>query len=335
VAQADAFGYRGWVGWGKESVWGTPVAAAEYQEIVSETIKKSIERNEAESTRSLSLKRRYEGLHMSGGDVVMEMAFEGHEKLWEQLFGADDVIATFGVAAQRHQFLMSPEAVPDVQTGLTMEVYRGDKSQLESGPEDTSWQYDGLLIPTATINIEPNVAPKVTWNVLGREETAIPKTTPTLIDLTGGLLLLDHKVDVQIATTSVSVDSVVITIDNGFDTGKRVVGSKYLDRPVRQNRRKITGTIVFDWLDKNLYNDFISDAAKQLDIVVTSVANMAGEATPYEFQLFIPTAHFEGETSGIDAPGILKQTINFTALAAGEGTSDLGYLELENLKATT
>ena len=191
-----------------------------------------------------------------------------------------------------------------------------------------------MQVMSAAISLEPNQSPRVTFGSVGRDLKFIVVPSTSLVSLAGDLLAKDHEIDVQIAATSVSVDSVSINIDPALDGGKRILGSQFIDRAVPAGtRRKVTGTIVFDYISKALYNDYINDTNKQLDIIITSVNDLPNEAgQKYFWHLFIPRARFEGEDPQPDSPGILKQTLNFYALATGEGLTDLAYLEVQNEK---
>jgi hypothetical protein len=328
----DAFGYDSSVGFGEESTWGTTVARTKFMEFITESMKGAVELQVAPSVRSLSERRLQDFLISATGAIEMEGIFEGLEKLWKHLFGA---VATTnpGTNTYNHQFTLTNALPP----GLSVEVYKGDDANLEAAGADTAHLYGGCKIASVTIAFKPNDPLRLTWNITAQKETLVAKTTVTFPDLSGALLIKGHHVLCERADVAYTIDEAELTIDNGLNLTKRVLGSQYIAQPVRNVRRKISGKIIADWSDKTRYNDLLTSAGAaagtlfKLELLATGATIPGSSPTAaYKFNLTLPNCKLEGETPTVQNAGILKQPLPFRALGLGTGTSDACYLDIQN-----
>lgn len=328
----DGFGYNASIGFAEETVWGTAVARTKFMEIISEGIKASVERQESPSTRSLSERRRNDFLISVAGPIEMEGIYQGLEKLWKHLFGAVATTGPTDTVVYSHQFTFA-DALP---AGLSIEAFRGDDANLEAASADSAHLYAGCKIASATLSFKPNEPFKVTFNIVGKLETIVAKTAVTFPDLSGALLIKGHQLVCERDDAAQTIDEAEITIDNGLNTGKRVMGSQYIAQPVRNTRRKVTGKLMADWTDKVIYNAFMSSAGAatgtnfKLELLLTGAVIPGSASTPYAYNLTLPACKLDGETPNVSSPGILKQAMPFFALATGTGTSDAAYLDIKN-----
>lgn len=323
----DTFGYSAAIGWGKEADpdWGVAVAVAKFSEVISMDIKSTVERQESPSTRGLSERRRQDFLKTWAGSFETEFVYEGLEQLLEQLFGlAATAVLNASPTAKTHTFTLA-DAVPE---GLTFEAYRGDATAAMTN------KYAGGKITSATFSYSPNDPLKVTWNVAGKVETFVDGTTIVYPDYSGSLLAKGHQATCEFDDSVEAIDSFELTIDNGLDVGKRVLGSQFIDEPIRSGRRKVTGTLTADWVDKVNYLKFLNGTATKLEIILTGPPMASDTDEDFRLQFTMPKVQFDGETPAISGPGIVKQTLPFFALATGTGASDTVLAELDNETAT-
>ena len=266
---ANAFGYDAALGWVAESTWGTPLPPTKFQEFISEGIKKTVERVESPSTRNLSELRRPDFLITVAGPTEFEGIYEGQELPLKHAMGAV-ASAVVETTAFTHTFTLA-NALPD---GLTMTAYRGDVTS----PQEH--RYGGMTCASITWAFNPNEALRVTYNWVGKDETIAAQTTITYPDLSGALLVKGHDFAAEVDDVVTVIDSAEVTLDNGIDPNKRVMGSQFIAQPVRSGRRKVTGTFTRDWVDETVYNEFISGASKKLELIFTSPTNVTGSSTP-------------------------------------------------------
>ena len=322
----DAFGYNANIGFVDEAAWGDGASRTKFAEIISESIKATVERKETPSTRDLSERRRQDFLITAAGSIEMELIYEGLGTFFKNLFGSV-VSAVVETAAFGHTFSVADVLPP----GMAIEVYRGDDAA--GTPE--AHLYAGCKVVSMTISFEPDEPVKVTFEIVSKVETIVTKTAVTFPDLTGALLVKGHDVTAELDDGVTTIDSAEITFSNGIDTGKRVLGSQNIAEPVRSERRIVTGTITADWIDKVLYEKFIAGTAVKLELIATSPTDVPGSTTPYSFTIQLPKIIFDGETPSVSSPGILKQPLPFFALKTGEtATTEVGQIIIVNALTT-
>lgn len=323
----DAFGYNAHIGVAEEVTWGTPVAAALYNEFESESVGKEIDQQESRSVRSLSETRRQDFGIQEFGDLTMEGIFQGHEKYWKHLFGTvvDSVLV---VNAHNHRFTLA-DALP---VGLTLEVYKGD----DFGGTPESFQAAGCKVVSATMTMEPNDPLMVAFSSVGSDEAFITRTSPTFPDLSGVLLVKGHHMTCEIDDVVTTIDNAELTIDNGLVTDKRVMGLQTIAQPKRgASRRIVTGTFKADWQDTVNYLKFINGTTAKLEFIFTSILDMPTQAgSKFSLRFTLPKVKFDGKTPTVSEIGLLKQELPFHALSAGSGILDSVYLDIDNELAT-
>ncbi len=321
----DTFGYNAAIGWGVEGVWGTTVVPAKFAEVISMDIKKTVERQESPSTRGLSERRRQDFLKTIAGSFETEFIYTGMERLLRDLFGAStSAVIPASANGFRHKYTLADALLP----GMSYEANRGDDAALQTS------RFAGCKMQSATFTYGPNDPLKVTWNIVGKEETQVSETTVVYPDYTGIQLAKGHQITCEFDDSVVAIDSFEFTIENGLDAGKRVMGSQNIDEPVRSERRKITGTLTLDWADKVNYLKFINGTATKLEIIATGSDMGNDNSDPLALKMIFPSVRFDGETPAISGPGIVKQTMPFFALSTGTGTSDSVHAELDNMTTT-
>ncbi len=318
----DTFGYGAAVGWGVESTWGTLAARTKFAEVISENIKKDVERQESPSTRGLSELRRQDFLTSITGSFETEMLYAGYEILLEHLFGG---VAGVVIGGSVDGFTNTYTLTDALPPGLTIEANRGDSAAGQTA------LYEGCKISSATFTFNPNEPVKVTWNIVGQEETFINATAVVYPDYSGILLTKGHHVTCEINTVAQVIDSAEVTFDNGLDVAKRVMGVQTIAEPIRSTRRIVTGTITVDWTDKVLYEKFINGTAIAIELICTGTDMGNDTSDPLRFQITIPSARFSGETPSVSSTGIIKQALPFYGLSTGTGVLDSVYAETDSL----
>ena len=321
----NTFGYNAAIGWGDESVWGTAVAVTKFSEVISMDIKNSVERQESPSTRGLSERRRQDYLKSWSGSFEVEYVYAGLEKLFDHLMGSNGTVVLGGSATGKTHTFTLADALP---TGLTFEAFRGDSVAAMTN------KYAGGKITSATFTFSPNDPVKITWNIAGKGETFVNGTAITYPDYSGILLAKGHQVTCEFGDSTEVIDSIELTVENGLDVGKRVLGSQNLDEPKRSERRKITGTLTSDWADKVNYLKFLNGTSTKLEIICTGPSMGNDNADPLRLHFTMPAVIFDGETPAISGPGIVKQTMPFFALSSGTGANDSLSIEMDNVTAS-
>ena len=166
-------GVLGFIGYGKESSGGVPVAATDYVEAFSESFQLTFDRYVKSNIRgSIVAPDDISGIKRIAGDVTItgDPVQLGH---W--LNGACGVQSNTEVLSGvlfQHEFTLAETDWDDTFAlqPYTFEINRDISS---------SQQYSGSNIGALRFSIVPNNVLQVTASIVGRSETNIAKTTPT------------------------------------------------------------------------------------------------------------------------------------------------------------
>lgn len=170
------YGFAGHIGLGKESAWGTAVAATDYIEAMSESLSESRDRYDVKN-----IVGRYAepddmaGLRRIGGDVtfaahpeVAPLAFLGTMGIHSQTIVLSDFLYT-------HEFTMATaeDGANNPLPPFTFEMFRDVTS---------SQRYEGVQFSRLQLACAPNQDLRLTASLIGKSSTsAISKTSPSYV----------------------------------------------------------------------------------------------------------------------------------------------------------
>ncbi len=304
-------------GFGEESVHGTPVAATDWSEIISESVMLTREPVVKESMRRISESETYQPVKRVGGDVNLEGMYDGQLKLWKHALGT---VVDSGAGPD---FLHTFTLADDVPTpGMTFAI----------GREIQNFRYPGGKINTVNITIEAGGLLKVTLGITAQDEikfTVGAATFPTerIIPFNQGIFYVGG-----VATT---IKSFSLDINNNLDMERDVLSSETVEEQVRTGLREITGsfTRVFQTADVAALYDLyaaMTDEALRLEFIGATLGG-----TNYQWFLDLFRIKFGGATPVAEGPGIIEVEYPFRALFDETGAQDALRLRITNGEATT
>src|SRR5262245_55509144 len=139
---SQVHGYPTFFAWGKESTYGTPVAAAKYAEIEKEALREERKYAQKPILRTLSRNRKIKERMDPKGTITLPVIWAGLEQLLENVFGAGSV-GTTGAGPFTHSFSLKAA----VSNGLTVFLSK-DADATGAG---TCYQFPGSQIDKLTL----------------------------------------------------------------------------------------------------------------------------------------------------------------------------------------
>jgi len=306
------FGRNSFVGWAQETPWGTGVAASKFAELISEGIETVRDRVARPVVRDLDEREGnlYDRLFGARGPFSIELNYGGLLRLFEHLFGDSSVSTVLLETAISWTHTITLKDTIMSGKGLSLHVNRdvdaGSTPQLRAV---------GYKINQATFSFNPEQNGRVEFDGAAKDASIIAAVSPTFPSVT--TYVAGHQLTVEIDDVVRPVDSVELTVNNGLDLEKRVVGSKQIAEPIRSDtRRAISGTLTMDAVQAD-WSKLDAGTLFKLELLHT------GPALGANFNRMDFTALkclVTGNPFVVTGPGVVKSTIPFKVLkpTAGE-----------------
>lgn len=223
-----------YIGMAKETVFGTPLSATKYMEVLDSDLKENATFVDQEGVaeqggiRKSDISQQW----IDGGWNALPEAENGLTQLLEALFGTvvDTLVA---VATYDHEF------TPLLTADLPSETIR-------KGYDDAELIAPGQMIESAEFSFEQGGYLKSRWDVLGKKGSAAldPIGSPTLSTLKA---FIAKTGILQIDATPVDIRSMSIKIANQFEADDFVIGDDSYTRPPKRTRMLVEGSL--EWQD--------------------------------------------------------------------------------------
>lgn len=305
-----SYGFASHMGLGKETVWGTPVAATDYFEAFSESL--ATERDRFETKNVVG--GYYEaddsaGLERHVGDVILP----GHPvSMGYFMEGALGINSITSLAADLFLNEMTPRQSDfgsfHPLTPYTLEMFRAGTTV------NSSFQYSGAQVAGLTLGLAINQDIRVTANVIAKSRLFIAKTTPSFPGSPVEAFLFDTvSLGWPDGTANTQIEALTVSIDNqleGFGAFNNSVSIQKVRRTGPPMIR-INGTLDFQDLDR--FNDFVDQTERSITVAATK---------PGSFSLVVHVPRLILTSVPVAIPGKERITTDFQGIArysAGSG----------------
>lgn len=256
-------GTLGYFGLGKESTWGTPVAASDYAEIMSETLQTTIDRFATRNVfAGLYEPDDYAGARRNQGGVVMagfplmlghflKAAMQNHSIsavlsgfLWRNIFTIPKSEFADGVPRQPY----------------TLEVFRDVTS---------ANIYSGAIMSRLALGLAPNQDLRLTAEWIAKSRTLSAKATPTFPSSPSDPFTWETA-SVSVGGSAMTrIEAFNMTMDNALEGILAMNASNEIARIRATNPMmiRISGTLDFNDLQEQ--QDFINQTERQMIFNIT------------------------------------------------------------------
>lgn len=258
-----SYGFRGFLGLGAETTWGTGVAASAYFELLSESMVTTQDRFEVKNVfAGMSEPDDELGVQRHEGDIVLiaNPANVGH--FFKGNMGLNSVAVILSGFLFRNDFTLvgtdigSFNALP----AYTAEIFRDVTS---------SDRFSGLQMNRMEVSVQPNQGVQVTMGCLARYHDIIAKTTPTFPGSPLGTFKFDTCSIGFGGVGTQRFESFRLTIDNQLQSIWTLSGSASIAKAHRTGPQlvRISGTLELDDLAE--YLTFQAQTENRLTMNIT------------------------------------------------------------------
>lgn len=314
------FGRDSHIGWVEEPTYGTVVTPpTKFEELISEGVEAIRIRTPRPTVRGLDPAEDdlYDEKFGVEGPFNFNINYEGQLRLLEHLFGAVATVVLEAVISWTHTFTLTDA----LQSGKGLSIY--------INLDLDEYQCKGCKLSQAVFTFDPKLPATVEFSLVGQDMEGVAAST--FVAQANSLYVGGHQLTCEIDDVVRAIDSATLTINNGLDTDKRVLGSKSIVEPVRgDTRREITGTLKMDALDTD-WDKFMLGTLFKLELLhlgpVLGANNFGYDFTALKCQLTSNPVKLEG-------PQIIKAEWNFRVLKPTSGQMlELAVINAESVVA--
>lgn len=304
------------VGFGSETTWGTAVARTVWFRLVSEDMRRVVEKRPrgvlAEASASGNIRSHYRAKDTVAGKIVYLAGYEGQGMILQHaLWGTPSTTGPSG-AIYTHTFLMG-SAPPT--GGLTIEVIRGN---------GTAEVFEGCRISKITMEIEAAGLMRVTLDIVG--ETSGGRVSAGTATYTTNELDIIHS---QVGTFSFNAVNytarrLMIELDNKL-AERHLLGSLNLKEPKQGDFREVKVTADAEWESDTLQAAYTADTESDLAFTATGTASRTWAAT-------LHNAYIDDDSAAVSQVGVVPQTTVFRGQS--DGTDEGLKIVVANTQST-
>jgi hypothetical protein len=315
------------IGIGKETTFGTAVAASDYLRFISESLTEEIEQVISAAMGGIFDEgASYEGAHTIAGDLVYEAYPNGLGHLLRAAVGAPVTTqpdASGSPTVYQHVFtpiqtnFSSASALPP----YSLEIDRNFSQ---------AFQYAGCLVNDLTVSFGTDTKiMQATAAIIAKKLSMITATSPTL-ETTSPFLWNQAAISIN-SGANTDVQTLDFGVNNSLEGRATIDGTKEVSRILRNGKRSFPVNFTFDLQDLTEFNRFRNQTEISASIVLTG-ALISGSQN---FKLLIEIPKLRYTAFPINVGGAETITAQVTGQAKYDATSAYAMrVTLTNTKAS-
>jgi len=289
------------LGIGIETTVGTAAIPTRFYEFTSESIVQTIERIESNGLRAgsrvLRSDRYVSGQKAIEGSVELPVTAGNFGILFKHALGAN---ATSGSDPYTHAATMADP----FGLGLTVEIGR-------PGNDGTvrAFTYAGCKIKTLDLKCAVGDLLSAELGIVGSTAEATGTITAASYGSTLEVVSFTGAA-ISVGGTSYPCKDFSLSLDNGLDAERYVLGANTTREPVAANMAEVTGSLTAEFVDLVAYNRVVNATHGAITAVFTG-------ADGKTVTVSVPVARFDGDTPNVGGPEIVDQQLTFKGLFNG------------------
>lgn len=236
-----------------------------------------------------------------GLKTEMELAYSGQGLLLRAALGD---AATTGSGPYTHTYTCI--ALLPMLTGV---LHEGTATATVSASKST---LDSLVVGQLRISVKTGEIARLGADLVGRSEVRATTTAPT--PTVPNPVMGRQGSTIAWNSTTISIDSAEIVLDNALDAERGALGSPYISRP-HPGQRSVRMTIVTEVIDDLAYAALVAGTTSDAVLTLTGDGNESMTITLHNAQIL-------EDTTPIDTVNALKRTVVFEGTADG---TDQGF----------
>jgi len=289
------------LGIGVETTFGTGATPTRFYEFESESIVQTIERVESNGLRAgsrvLRNDRYVPGQKAIEGSVSLPITAGNTALLFKHALGA---VSTTGSSPYTHVCTMAdPFAL-----GLTAEIGR-------PGNDGTvrAFTYAGMKISTLEMQVAVGDLLTAEFGLIGTTAESIGSVTSAsygssleVVSFTGAAI--------TVGGTAYPCMDFSMSVDNGLQADRFVLGSDTALQPIAANLAEVTGSITSEFVDATAYNRIVNNTQAAITATFT-------DASGKTITISMPVCRFDGDTPNVGGPEMVQLELSYKALFDG------------------
>lgn len=255
--------FAGHIGIGKETTWGTGVAASDYVEAMEENMPIGIDRFETKTIiGTYAAPDDSAGLHRIQGSLTVPVHPVTIGYFLHGAFGQNSVTEVLSGFLWTHKFNIqqSDTATNAALPGYTLEVHRDVTS---------SQQFAGCLFSQLEFNLAPNQDLRCTAQIIGKSHAQIAATTPTFPGSPTFPFLFDTASISIGGVASELFESVSVMLNNNLEAVPALNNSNVISRIKRAGFPLVTISGTMEFTDETELNNFVNQTEQAITLSVT------------------------------------------------------------------
>lgn len=289
------------VGMGKETTFGTPVAATDYVRFASETINETFEQVKSDIQNAVVDEAPYyTGMQTVAGDVSFDVYPNIVGNFMKSALGAP--VSTIQGAGPAYQHVFTP-AQTNFATNCALPPYT-----LEVNRDLTqAFQYPGSVVNELDFNF--GVDKKILnckASVLAKTRNLIAKTAPSF-DVQDAFTWNMATVTLN-SVVNTNVSSVEIGVKNELDARPTLDGTRTINRIMRNGKRSFPIKLTVELADLTEYNLFI--AQNEVPLQIKLVGALIASTYNYTFQVDMNKFHFNAFPINVSGSGVITAVLD-------------------------
>jgi len=306
------YGWKGQIGWGEETTWGTAATINRFERFISE----SIEREQppifvpvVTGSRSRPQELYLQGLQRIGGEIVFPVWAKGLGLWFKHALGS-----VSSTQPDPNVWLHTFTPTDTLPAGLTIEV--GRVTQFH--------KYAGCRVNELTIRAAPGEDPRLTIAVLGKSET-IAGTGATASFPSGNQILQTALATFTIDGVSTSIYEFEVRISNNLRDDAFVLGDS-TRASLDPQAREVTGRFRLPYDAVAQYQKFINFTTAALNIKL--IGGTISGTYKFTLEVDLPVVIYEGRTPTVG--GAEEEIVLEVPFRAVKGTSPEVTIKYQN-----
>jgi hypothetical protein len=309
-------GLTGYLGFGKETAYGTPVTRTNFLEINSEDI--NVEEGVVESAALASVgirnTKRAQGAVSVAGNFEFDAPYAGWERLASQLMGS--------ISSQQPDPTNYPTVwdhtisiADQLPVSTTVEVFRGTENFVTE--PNKAFIYDGCVLTQGQFSCKVDDLLKVSFSLMGRQETRLAKSTPSY---PSDPLAVYHQGGVTWNGEDAEVSEFSINFNNNMEMRPKL-GSRFTRQPVRSGKLTVDCTFTAEFTSWARYDEFRN--ATERAFIADFVGALIGGVYYKRVRFSLPIGIINAHKVNLRAPGRLEATVSFRAYRDNASTNEM------------
>ena len=293
------YGFNGFIGLGKETGWGSGVAAVEYIEALSESVEVTMERFGYKAMiASMGEPDDAVGLVRVAGSIRMAAHPGNLHQLLRGCLHSFDMTSTTGPLMSYALVTTSGGADFSTECPITpysVEVFRDVTS---------SMRYAGCVFDSLSFNFNQQGPVMVDAALIGRSFAQIAKTTPVFPNSPSPKPFTFDTVSLSIGGAGTAlIESLTVQIQNNLTGFGALNLSPYIAKVRRNNHQMVNVTGTLDFTNHDEFMKFVNQTEQRLVINATKTPSN-------NLTIDIPRMVYTAFPLGV--PGRERLTVNFT-----------------------